>query len=221
MRPKLIAEAVGTGLLLYVIVGSGILVERSGQDPATALFIHAVVVGTGLAALIAFLAPVSGAQFNPAVTLALWRAGEVPGPHVGPYLLAQFVGGGAGVVLANISFEVAGLTVSGNDRLSFGNLVGEIVATLGLVALILVLVRRRHAGRIPAAVGAWVATCIVATPSTGFANPAVTLARIMTDTYTGIAPEAVPGFVAAQLVGMGLALALLAAVAPRDVKEMV
>lgn len=211
----LVAEAVGTALLLWAIVGSGIVVTHDGPLVAQ-LFPHAVVVGLALAALIAALAPVSGAHFNPVVTLAAAIGGHLPRRHVPGYVLAQVAGAVVGAVLANLSAGLAAVTLSKQAREGAGIVASEVGATLGLVAIVLLMVR---AGRglvaIAGAVGAWIAAAIVFTPSASFANPAVTVGRMLSDTFTGIAPASAPAFVAAQLVGALLAVALVRVLAPR------
>lgn len=208
MKASLLAEGLGTGLLLYVVVGSGIAVERLGADPASGLFVHAAVVGAALAVLIAMFISVSGSHFNPAVTLAMWRSGRATGRLAGGYVVVQLAGAVIGVVAAHLSFEVDPVSLAAVERSGAGRVLAELIATLVLVAVILILVDTGRTTSIPAAVGAWVATIVVATSSTGFANPAVTVARIFSDSYTGIAPRWVPGFVLAQVAGAGLAVVL-------------
>ena len=201
---RLVAELAGTGLLLYVVVGSGIAAETLGSDGAAQLLAHAVVVGAGLGVLIALFAAVSGSHFNPAVSMAFWRSGALGGRDTAGYVGAQLVGAVLGVIAANAGFGRPMVMVATTARSGTGRIVSEAIATFVLVLVILVLVRTGRTSWIPAAVGAWVATIIFATVSTGFANPAVTIARTLTDTYTGIAPRSVVGFVAAQLLA-GLA----------------
>ena len=208
MRRSATAEFVGTSLLLFAIVGSGIVVEESSSDPVQQLFAHAVAVGAALALLIVILGPVSGAHLNPAVTLVAWRNREVSGRVAGTYVVAQTVGAVAGVVLAHASFERALVSVSSTVREGGGRALAEVVSTLVLVLVIGGLTRTRRPQLIPWAAGMWIGVAIVATASTGFANPAVTLARTLTDTFAGIAPVNVPAFVLSQVIG-----ALLAAVA--------
>lgn len=211
MRSSLFAEALGTALLLYVVVGSGIAAQGLAGDPGVMLLAHAVVVGLGLAALIAMLQTVSGAHFNPSVTLAFWRIRAIDRSRALGYGLAQVAGGILGVALASWSFNEPAMTLSSTARNGAGLLVGEAVATFVLVLVILALVRTGRPQAVPAAVGAWVAAAVFATSSTGFANPAVTVARAFTDTYTGIAPLSVPAFVAVQLFA-GFLAALVALV---------
>ncbi|MGF1618533.1 MAG: aquaporin [Acidimicrobiia bacterium] len=199
MRREIVAEGIGTALLLYVIVGSGIAAQRLGDDAAVQLLAHAVAVGLGLAVLIALLQTVSGSHFNPAVTLAFWRSGAIDGRFAIGYGSAQLVGAVAGVAAANYSFGEGMLQASTTDRVGTGLILAELISTFVLVLVILALVRTDRAEAVPLAVGAWVAAIVFATSSTGFANPAVTVSRVFTDTYTGIGAASVPGFVLAQL----------------------
>lgn len=215
MSRETLAEGLGTGLLLYVIVGSGIAAEALTTDPGLALFAHSLAVGLALGALIATLLPVSGAHFNPAVTLALWLGGLMDGAATIRFWLAQTLGAISGVAVANWTFGETALSVSPTVRGGAGLVVAEAVATFVLVLVILGLVRSRRESLVPAAVGAWVAAAVFATSSTGFANPAVTVSRVFTDTYAGIAPGSVPAFLAAQL-GAGLAAAAAAGVLFHD-----
>jgi glycerol uptake facilitator-like aquaporin len=202
-----LAEAVGTGLLLYVIVGSGIAAESLSDDGAVRLLGHALVVGVALAALIDLFQTVSGSHFNPSVALALWRSGDIGGRDAIAYLWVQVLGALLGVIAANVSFGLPSLSVATNPRSGLALLLAEGIATLVLVLIILSLMRSERSGHIPAAVGAWVGAIVFATSSTGFANPAVTVARMLTDSYTGIAPVSVAGFVVAQLAAGVLAAA--------------
>lgn len=208
-RPALSGEFVGTGLLLVLVVGSGITVERLGTDPAVALFIHAVTVGLGLAALIAALGPISGAHFNPAVTIGFLLRRQVDRRTAGSYVLVQSLGAVAGTGLAHLAFDEPLATFAATVRTGPGLWLSELLATAVLVGLILILVGLGQEARVPATVGAWVSAAIVATASTGFANPAVTLARAVTDTYTGISPASVPMFLVAQLAGAFVAVAFV------------
>jgi glycerol uptake facilitator-like aquaporin len=205
MTRAVTAEGVGTGLLLYVIVGSGIAAERLGNDPAVQLMAHSIAVGLGLAVLVALFQPVSNrSHLNPAVTLAFWRNGVVTGRIAIFYVSVQVTGAVVGVAAANLSFGVGMLQMSTTDRGGAGLVLAEFVSTFVLVLLILALVGSGRAAAVPVAVGAWVAAIVFSTASTGFANPAVTISRILTDTYTGIGAGAVPGFVIAQLAAGAL-----------------
>lgn len=210
-RTILLAEALGTGVLLAVIVGSGWAVEQLGAPPASQLFIHAVVVGTGLGVAIAMFLPISGAQFNPAVTLALLARRTLEPGAAARIITAQLVGGFGGLVIANSTFASELMSVASVERGGVGRFAGEVFATFGLVLVILLLVDSGRESSIPVAVGAWVTTIIVATVSTGFANPVVTVVRVFTDSYTGIEPRSVASFVLAQLLGAALAVGAAAA----------
>ena len=202
---RLLAEGLGTALLLVLVVGSGITVSGDG-DATTQLFAHAVVVGAGLAALIATLAPVSGAHLNPVVTAAAWWSGAIGTRLAGAYVAVQPVGAAVGVAVAHASVGLAPAAVATTPRDGIGLAVGEVVATAVLVLVILALVRTGRESAVPGAVGAWIAAAVVATSSAAFANPAVTLARTLTDTWTGITPASVPGFLLGQLAGLAVAV---------------
>ncbi len=205
-RRAVLGEMLGTGLLLYMIVGSGIAAERLSLDPAVTLFTHAAVVGASLTVLIWMFGPVSGAHFNPVVTVALWRSGLVGRDLIPLYVAGQVGGGVAGAVLANVTFKAPVVAMSANTRGGLGTGVSEVIVTFVLVLLIVLLVRSANTTLVAPAVGAWVAAAVFGTSSTGFANPAVTVSRVITDTYTGIGPSSVPGFVIAQTIGMALAV---------------
>lgn len=203
------AELLGTALLLWAIVGSGIAVTHDGPLIAQ-LFPHAVAVGLALAAIIVMLAPISGAHLNPAVTLAAVLLGHLPRARAASYVAAQIVGAGLGVVVAHLTFGLPAVTVSGNGRDGIPLVASEAGVTLVLVLLIFLMVRAgRTSGAIAASVGAFIAAALLFTSSTAFANPAVTLARVLSDTFTGIAPASAPGFLIAQLVGALSAVVLV------------
>jgi glycerol uptake facilitator-like aquaporin len=217
---RLLAEAIGTGLLVTVVVGSGIAAERlSPQDTGLQLLENSTATVFGLAVLILMFGPVSGAHFNPVVTVADWllgrRAGTgLPGSSVGPYLVAQVVGGIAGAVLANVMFDLPAVQISSTDRATTGHGIGEIVATAGLVALIFLLARTGRHALSAAAVGAYIGAAYWFTSSTSFANPAVTVGRIFSDTFAGIAPSSVPLYVGAQIIGAAIGVGLVVALFP-------
>jgi glycerol uptake facilitator-like aquaporin len=217
MRSRLLAEGLGTGLLLYLVVGSGIAAQSLGQDDGTQLFSHAVVVGLGLAALIAMFQTISGSHFNPAVTLAFWRTGDLSSGEALRYVGTQVAGAVLGVVAANVTFGVAAVSVSKTARSGAGLVTAEAIGTFVLVLSILLLVRTSRASLVPGVVGAWVAAIVFATASTGFANPAVTVARVFSDTYTGIAPGSVFAFVAVQLLAGLVAASTVPLLLPRQV----
>ena len=216
---RLLAEFVGTALLVTVVVGSGIAAQRlSPTDVGLQLLENSTATVFGLAVLILLFGPVSGAHFNPVVSAADWLLGRqvgtgLAGRDVGPYALAQTVGAVVGAVLANLMYAVP-TTLSTKDRTDWHLWVGEVVATAGLVALIFALARTGRGAWSAPAVGAYIGAAYWFTSSTSFANPSVTVGRIFSDTFAGIAPTAVPGFVVAQVVGAALGLALVRALYP-------
>jgi glycerol uptake facilitator-like aquaporin len=208
------AEALGSALLLAAVVGSGIMGERLAQgNVAIALLANSLATGFALIALIVALGPRCGAHFNPAITLALWLRGRFARRMVAPYVLAQVVGAWLGVLAAHAMFDLPLVQASQRMRSSPGQWLSEVVATFGLVFLILSL-DRRSAWAAPFAVGSYIAAAYWFTASTSFANPAVTLARGFTATFAGIGIANVAAFVACQLIGAALALAADRALRP-------
>jgi glycerol uptake facilitator-like aquaporin len=203
---KLAAEALGTALLLATVVGSGIMGERlASGNVAIALLANTLATGAALVALILTFGPVSGAHFNPAVTLADAVLGNLPWRDVPGYLVAQVAGAFAGVATAHVMFEQRAFFFASQHVRSGGSqLFSEFAATFGLLAVIWGCSRRRSSA-VPFAVGAYITAAYWFTASTSFANPAVTLARSASDTFAGIRPADVPGFVAAQLLGAAAA----------------
>ena len=200
------AEALGTALLLAAVVGSGIMGERlAAGNSAIALLANSLATGFALIALIIAFAPRCGAHFNPVVTLALWARGDFPRGRVPGYLLGQFVGALVGVVAAHAMFDLALLQASETPRSSPGQWLSEVIATFGLVFLVLSL-NRRNAWAAPFAVGCYIAAAYWFTASTSFANPAITLARGFTATFAGIGLGNVAAFVASQAAGATLAV---------------
>jgi glycerol uptake facilitator-like aquaporin len=205
---RLTAEAVATALLLAGVVGSGIMGERlAGGNVALALLANTLATGAVLAALILGFGPISGAHLNPAVTLADAWVGDLPWRDAPGYVLAQAAGAFAGVASAHLMFGEPLFALSRHERSGPAQLWSELVATFGLLAVVRSGARHRPAA-LPFAVGAYIAAAYWFTASTSFANPAVTIARAATDTFTGIRPADVPGFVAAQMLGAGAATAL-------------
>ncbi len=196
-----VAEALGTAFLLAAVVGSGIMAERlAGGNVAIALLANTVATGAALVTLILTLGPISGAHFNPAVTLAdAWRKG-IAWREVPAYIAAQVVGAFAGVASAHLMFGEPIVSASVHGRSGPSQLFSEFVATFGLL-LVISGCSRHRSSMVPFAVGAYITAAYWFTASTSFANPAVTLARSMTDTFAGIRPADAPGFIAAQLVG--------------------
>lgn len=216
---RALAELLGTGLLVAVVVGSGIAAQQlSPNDVGLQLLQNSTATVLGLTVLILVLGPVSGAHFNPVVSLADWALGRRSGtgltlPEVGAYIAAQVAGAVGGSLLANAMFDV-GTSISGKDRLTGGHVLGEVVATAGLILLIFALARTSRGVLAAPAVGAYIGAAYWFTSSTSFANPAVTVGRIFSDTFAGIAPGSVPGFVLAQLAGAAVGLGLLLALFP-------
>ncbi|MGB9376217.1 MAG: MIP/aquaporin family protein [Mycobacteriales bacterium] len=220
MPRRLLAEVVGSGLLVTVVVGSGIAAVRlSPNDVGLQLLENAVATGLGLAVLILAFGPVSGAHFNPVVSAVDYWLGRrtrsgLSAPDLAGYVVAQSAGAICGAVLANVMFAVPAVAFSRTERGAAHLLLGEVVATAGLVFLIFSLART-HRGSIAApAVGAYIAAASWFTSSTSFANPAVTLGRAFTDTFAGIAPRSVPAFVGAEFVGAVVGIGLLLALYP-------
>ncbi|HEX2286193.1 MAG TPA: MIP/aquaporin family protein [Mycobacterium sp.] len=220
MSRRLLAEFVGTALLVTVVVGSGIAAAQlSPDDVGLQLLENSTATVFGLAVLILLFGPVSGAHFNPVVSAADWLLGRRAGTgmaasDVVAYSVVQIGGGIAGAVLANLMFDRRVFELATKERITVGHLVGEVVATAGLIALIFTLARTGRAALSAAAVGAYIGAAYWFTSSTSFANPAVTIGRMFSDTFAGIAPSSAPGFIAAQIVGALIGLALVVALYP-------
>lgn len=204
------AEALGTAMLLAAVVGSGIMGERlAGGNVGIALLANTIATGAALVALILTFGPISGAHFNPAVTLCDATQGGIGWRDVPVYVAAQLAGAFAGVACANVMFELPVFFASGRVRAGWAQLFSEAVATFGLLAVIWGCSRRERAGVVvPFAVAAYITAAYWFTASTSFANPAVTLARSASDTFAGIRPADAPGFIVAQIIGAGAATAL-------------
>ncbi|RYU14918.1 aquaporin family protein [Nocardioides iriomotensis] len=215
MARRLSAEALGTLLLVTVVVGSGIAAQRlSPGDVGLQLLENSTATVLGLTVLILLFGPTSGAHFNPVVSLAGWFLGRrthngLTLSEVGAYTLAQVAGGIAGAVLANLMFGLPAVEISTTARTGSDLWLAEVVATTGLVALIFTLARTGRGALAAPAVGAYIGAAYWFTSSTSFANPAVTVGRVFSDTFAGIEPGSVPGFVAAQVVGAFLGVALV------------
>ncbi|HEX8817203.1 MAG TPA: MIP/aquaporin family protein [Terriglobales bacterium] len=205
---RLAAEFIGTAFLVAAVIGSGIMGETlAGGNIAIALLANTIATGAALVALIATFAPISGAHFNPVVTLSDAIAGKMSWPHATAYALVQTVAGIAGVILAHLMFSLPIVSLSLHSRSGFAIVLSEFVATFGLVCVILGCSRSRPP-IVPVAVGAYIMAAYWFTASTSFANPAVTIARSLTNTFSGIRPIDVPWFLVAQLCG-GLAATFL------------
>ncbi len=205
---KVFAEFLGTALLVAIVVGSGIMATNLSQDVGVQLLINTISTVFGLYVLITILAPISGAQFNPVVTMVDLIQGKSSPIQFIQYSVAQVLGAITGAILANAMFSFPLLEASTKIR-SGGNLyIGEIVATAGLILLINLLVNQKNLVVIPAAVAAWIGSAYFFTSSTSFANPAVTIGRTFSDSFAGIAPECAPKFIAAQVLGALIGLGL-------------
>ncbi|MEU8611373.1 MIP/aquaporin family protein [Actinoplanes sp. NPDC048791] len=217
---RLLAEFAGTALLVTAVVGSGVMATTlSPDDVGLQLLENSIATAFALAALILTFGPVSGAHFNPVVSAADWFLGRRTGTgltaaQLGGYVLAQTAGAIAGSVLANLMFGLAAVDLSSKERAGGHLWLGEVVATAGLILLVFALARSGRAAVAPAAVGAYIGAAYWFTSSTSFANPAVTIGRACTDTFAGIAPASVPGFVVAQLIGAVVGTGLLLALYP-------
>ena len=204
----LFAEFLGTALLVTAVVGSGLMGSNLSGDLLVALIANALSTALALGLLILTLGPVSGAHFNPVVSMALAIDQRFKAAGVAPYLVAQFAGAVAGAVLANVMFGSAAIQVSSKGMVSEGTAIGEVIATAGLVFIILNLIKTKRSELIPVAVPSWIGSAYFFTSSTSFANPAVTVGRIFTDSFAGIGPQSVPSFVIAQLLGAALGIVL-------------
>ena len=202
---RLSAEALGTFFLLATVVGSGIMAERlAGGNVAIALLGNTIPTGAILVVLITMFGPVSGAHFNPAVTFSFLLRREISVSHSALYVATQIAAGILGVIAANLMFSLPMIELSTTPRTGGGQWLGEVIATFGLVATILACLKSRPEA-VPMAVGLYITAAYWFTSSTSFANPAVTIARGFSDTFAGIAPEHIPAFIAAQIVGAVIA----------------
>ncbi|CAN7627024.1 MULTISPECIES: aquaporin [unclassified Variovorax] len=209
---KLLAEMLGTALLLAVVIGSGIMAERlSGGNTAVALLANTLATVGGLYILIEVFGPISGAHFNPAVSAVMAMRRELPASSLVPYVAAQLVGAMLGAWLAHAMFDMSILQFSTKLRSGTGQWIAEAVATAGLLLVIL----RAPAGRAPAMVAAYIGAAYWFTASTSFANPAAVFGRMFSDSFAGIAPASAPGFVLAELIGALIGLAIHNAFEPR------
>ena len=203
---RIFSEWLGTAFLLAAVVGSGIMGQKlSGGNVALALLCNTIPTGAILVVLILVFGPLSGAHLNPVVSLAFAMRRELPWPLAGAYIAAQVVGAVTGVWVAHLMFELPVLQFSTTARVGWGQWIAEAVAAFGLLLTILGCVTKTPSA-VPYAVGLYITSAYWFTASTSFANPAVTLARSLSDTFAGIAPRGVPAFIAAQIIGMGVAL---------------
>lgn len=208
MTQKLLAEAIGTAMLLIAVVGSGIMAQTLTEDIAVALLANAIATGCGLYLLITVLGPISGAHFNPAVTLAFWLRREIDGQSAAKYVAVQILGGILGVWLTHAMFDQSIWQVSTTARTGAGQWVSEVFATFGLLFVIFGGLRSRP-DAVPTLVALYITGAYWFTSSTSFANPAVTISRTLSDTFAGINPAHAPAFILAQIIGVGVAAAVL------------
>jgi glycerol uptake facilitator-like aquaporin len=212
---KAVAEFVGTALLLLAVVGSGIAAQRlSPGDSGLELLENALATGAALAAIIIAVGSVSGAHLNPVVSIVDSAFGGLSRRELAAYVIAQLAGAALGVVLANVMFSLPAVTISTHVRSSPGLWLSEVIATFGLLLVIFGAVRSGRSGVVPFAVGAYIAGAYFFTSSTSFANPAVTIARELSNTFAGISPASVVPFVAAELLGCGIAWVAIAVLHP-------
>ena len=206
---KWLAEYIGTATLVCVVVGSGIMGTNLSKDSAVALLVNTFSTIFALALLILIVAPISGAHFNPAVSLIQVLRREMNPFEFAAFVSGQVAGAITGAIIANVMFDLQAIQISTNERVSTGTLIGEVIATAGLITVIFVLVARSQDKLIPVAVAAWIGSAYLFTSSTSFANPAVTIGRVFSDTFAGINPASVLPFIIAQLIGAMLGVALV------------
>lgn len=213
---RLTAELLGSALLAALVIGSGIAAQRlSPDDTGLQLLENAFATALGLPVLILLFAPVSGAHFNPVVSLVDSASGLRSWRDTALYIPVQIVGCTGGAILANLMFGGAAVSFSTTDRLTPSTFLAEVVATAGLILVIFVLARSGRAALTPTAVGAYIGAAYFFTSSTSFANPAITIGRMFSDTFAGIAPGSAPGFIGAQLLGAAVGFALVCWFTPR------
>jgi glycerol uptake facilitator-like aquaporin len=220
LAQRVVAEATGTAFLVAVVVGSGIFAERLSPDVGIQLLANSTATAGALVALILAFAAVSGAHLNPVVSLAGRAFGELTSRELAAYAAAQVTGACVGAVVANLMFELDAVTLSTSERSAGGLWLGEVVATFGLLLVILGVVRSGRATHAPYAVAGYIAAAYWFTSSTSFANPAVTVGRTLTDTFAGIEPASAPAFVVAQVVGAGLAIGLARYLHPHPIEDV-
>ncbi|HEY1827202.1 MAG TPA: MIP/aquaporin family protein [Acidimicrobiales bacterium] len=212
---RLLAEFLGSFFLAAVVIGSGIAAQRlSPGNTGLELFENASATGAGLFAIILMFGPVSGGHFNPVVSFVDAAFGGLSWRAAATYLPAQVLGCAGGAVVANVMFSQAAVSISTKHRASGAHWLSEVVATVGLILVIFALARTRRSNLAPAAVGAYIGAAYFFTSSTSFANPAITVGRMFSDTFAGIAPSSVPSFISAQVVGGALSFALIKALYP-------
>jgi arsenate reductase len=216
---RVVSEALGTALLVIAVVGSGIMATRlSPDDVGLQLLENAAATAGALIGLILTFGAISGAHFNPVVTLVDMAFGSITRRDAGAYVVAQVGGGCVGTIVANLMFELDAIELSSKARSSGALWLSEIVATIGLLLVIHGCVRSGRSDAVPFAVGVWIGGAYWFTSSTSFANPAVTIARTLSESFAGIAPASAPMFIVMQLVGGALAFALIRYLYPRSAR---
>ena len=216
---RLLAEGLGTGLLIVAVIGSGIMAQQLSTDIGLQLLENSFATAGALVGLILMFGAVSGAHFNPVVTILDRLFGSTSTRDTGCYVLAQIVGGCLGAMLANVMFELPAINLSTHDRSTPALWISEVLATVTLLLVIHGCVRTGRAAVVPFAVAAWIGGAYWFTSSTSFANPAVTIARTLSDTFAGIAPGSAPMFILMQFLGMTLAFGLIRILYPHTQKE--
>jgi len=213
---RLLAELLGSAFLAAVVIGSGIAAQRlSAGATGLELLENAAATAAGLFAIILMFGPVSGGHFNPVVSFADAAFGGLPWRDAAAYLPAQVAGCAGGAVLANLMFALPAVSISAKHRATPAHFLSEVIATLGLIVVIFALARSGRIRSAPAAVGAYIGAAYFFTSSTSFANPAITVGRMFSDTFAGIAPSSAPAFIGAQIIGGGLAVVVIWALYPR------
>jgi glycerol uptake facilitator-like aquaporin len=210
---RLVAEAVGTALLVAAVIGSGVMAQQLTGDRAVALLANTIATGGALVAILLIFGPISGAQLNPAVTVCMAFTKDLTPRMAAAYVAAQIIGGIIGALLANAMFDLALVSWSTTERAGFAKLLSEAVATFGLIGVV-IAVGRTRAAIAPFAVAAYIVAAYWFTASTSFANPAVTIARAFSNTFAGIRPADVPGFILAQAAGATLGAVLFTWLVP-------
>jgi len=216
MMRRLSAEALGTCLLIVSVIGSGIMAETLTEDVALQLLCNAIATGGALVALILIFAPVSGASFNPVVGIVSALMGETSWKQTGLYAIAQTIGGCVGAVIANLMFDLNAINISEKIRTGSNIWLSEVVATVGLLVVIYGTIRAKRSHQVPFTVAAWITGAYFFTSSTSLANPAVSVARSLSNTFAGIAPESVPMFIVMQLIGAVIGFVIIKFVFSQD-----
>jgi len=216
MMRRLSAEALGTCLLIVSVIGSGIMAETLTEDVALQLLCNAIATGGALVALILIFAPVSGASFNPVVGIVSALMGETSWKQTGLYAIAQTIGGCVGAVIANLMFDLDAINISEKIRTGSNIWLSEVVATVGLLVVIYGTIRAKRSHQVPFTVAAWITGAYFFTSSTSLANPAVSVARSLSNTFAGIAPESVPMFIVMQLIGAVIGFVIIKFVFSQD-----